>query len=152
MACKVKPRYVPDLQDAAAVTTANFIKLQRLFPVSAQGQEKVISLVQQDKVIGSASFQVLERFSYTTTLLFHYRCHVLLSPQEYHVRVYDDACMAEVVLSESGRQLSGVYPYPNQNMYHQDEKQQLNRMLSEALSVCLSHGIGQIGCKVPKFM
>ena len=148
----MKPKYVPDLQDAAAVTTANFIKLQRLFPEVALGKEKRIALVRNDTIIGSASFQVIERFSYTTSLLFHYQCHVLLAPQTFHVRVYDDACMAEVVLTESGRQLDGVYPYPNQNMYHQDEKQQLNRMLSEALSVCLSHGISQTGLEIPKVM
>lgn len=134
------------------MTTANFIKLQRLFPEVALGKEKTIKLVRNDKTIGSASFEVIERFSYTTSLLFHYRCHVLLAPQTYHVRVYDDACMAEVVLTESGRQLDGVYPYPNQNMYHQDEKQQLNRMLSEALGVCLAFGVSQTGVNSPNVM
>lgn len=158
----MKPRYVPDLQDAAAVATANYIRLQRLFPESCQpgrvtrqavgkgvgqgedqgaGLEKTYQLVQQDRVIGQASFQLLECFAFTATLNFHYACQVLQSPQSYHVRVYQDACMAEVVLSETGRQLHGVYPYPNQKMYQTDEKQQLNRLLSEALSHCLSHGV-----------
>ncbi len=140
----MKPRYVPNLQDAAAVCTANFIKLQRLFPDNTVGSSREIDLVRGSTSLGSASFRVMERFPFTTTITFNYQCHVLIEPQAFHVRIYDDACMAEVVLSEAGQQLAGVYPYPNQKMYHQDEKHQLNRMLSEALGVCIAQGISQV--------
>lgn len=139
----MKPRYIPNLQDSAAVCTANFIKLQRLFPDNTLGSSRAIRLVRGERSIGTASFRVIERFPFTTTVAFNYQCHTLIEPQQFHVRIYDDACMAEVVLSKAGHQLEGVYPYPNQKMYHQDEKHQLNRMLGEALGVCMTLGISE---------
>jgi uncharacterized protein YqiB (DUF1249 family) len=32
------------------------------------------------------------------------------------------------------------YEYPNQSMYHSDEKYQLNCFLGEWLNLCLEHG------------
>jgi uncharacterized protein YqiB (DUF1249 family) len=56
------------------------------------------------------------------------------------VRLYHDARSAEVVEYQNGRRFHPVYPYPNPEMRQRDEKAQINRFLSEYLSLCLSHG------------
>jgi hypothetical protein len=57
------------------------------------------------------------------------------------VRLYHDARSAEVVECHGARHFRPVYEYPNQHMHLPDEKVQVNRFLTEFLSVCLSHGV-----------
>lgn len=133
-------KYVPDLQHAAATSEANFIKLQRIFPNLEEESERMLVLYLQDELVGRAKFTVIERFSYTTTIKLQFK-NRQLPEQVFFIRVYSDANMAEVVISEEGRQLDGVYGYPNQNMYQKDEKNQLNQLLSEALTQCMANGV-----------
>lgn len=140
MVKSVSQKYVPDLQNAAAVCEANYIKIQRIFPSRFDEDELSLELHNGRQQVGCADFIVLERFSYTTTIELRYQCQ-LLPENVFHIRIYDDALMAEVVLGEQGRQLNGVYPYPNNKMYQKDEKYQLNQMLSEALTHCMTHGM-----------
>lgn len=138
-------RYVPDLQDAAAICGSNFIKIQRIFSTRFDEDEMELELHNGRQSIGHAHFIVRERFSYTTSIEFRYQCH-MLPEQKFFIRIYDDALMAEVVLSEQGKQFDGVYPYPNHQMYQKDEKIQLNRLLSEALTHCMTHGMVTSEC------
>lgn len=136
----MKSKYVPDLQQAAATCEANYIKLQRVFPQFLGDETRELELYHGEQFYGTAQFEVAERFSYTTTITLNYQIQNLPA-HLFYIRVYDDAHMAEVVITEQGRQLSGVYPYPNQNMYQKDEKNQLNQLLSEALTQCMAFGI-----------
>jgi len=56
------------------------------------------------------------------------------------IRMYHDACMAEVISSQDIRQVKPRYDYPNKHMHQQDEKQQINQFLNEWLQLCLTHG------------
>jgi len=56
------------------------------------------------------------------------------------IRLYHDACMAEVISSQDIHQVKPRYDYPNKRMLHQDEKQQINQFLNEWLHLCLAHG------------
>jgi uncharacterized protein YqiB (DUF1249 family) len=56
------------------------------------------------------------------------------------VRLYHDATVAEVIAWEGRRQFRARHTYPNCNMYHSDEKAQLNRFLGELLAFCLQYG------------
>jgi len=56
------------------------------------------------------------------------------------IRLYHDACMAEVISSQDIHQVKPRYDYPNRRMLHQDEKQQINQFLNEWLHLCLAHG------------
>lgn len=56
------------------------------------------------------------------------------------VRLYHDACMAEVVKCQRYRHIAPRYEYPNINMHQVDEKAQINHFLGELLSHCLKYG------------
>ena len=56
------------------------------------------------------------------------------------IRLYHDACIAEVISSQDVFQVKPRYDYPNKRMHQQDEKQQINQFLNEWLHLCLAHG------------
>ncbi len=56
------------------------------------------------------------------------------------VRMYHDAKLAEVLAWEGHKRLRPRYEYPNQAMYHADEKLQINQFLGELLTRCLHEG------------
>jgi len=60
---------------------------------------------------------------------------------ELTVRLYHDAKSAEVIEVQKQRRFDAVYDYPNEKMRQRDEKTQINRFLSEFLSMCLTHGV-----------
>jgi len=61
------------------------------------------------------------------------------------IRLYHDARMAEVISSQDIRQVKPRYDYPNTQMHHPDEKQQMNTFLKEWLQLC--HQLGQVKLK-----
>jgi len=56
------------------------------------------------------------------------------------VRLYHDARNTEVISSQNIRQIKPRYDYPNADMHHPDEKQQINLFLNEWLHLCLKLG------------
>ncbi|MGH1470530.1 MAG: DUF1249 domain-containing protein [Cellvibrionaceae bacterium] len=56
------------------------------------------------------------------------------------VCMYHDANMAEVITWKNHKRLRARYEYPNKDMYHQDEKAQLNKFLGEWLTLCQKKG------------
>ena len=48
--------------------------------------------------------------------------------------------MAEVVAWQNYRPVRSRYEYPNQDMFHQDEKAQINQFLSDWLAHCQANG------------
>ena len=56
------------------------------------------------------------------------------------IRLYHDARNTEVISSQNIRQVKPRYDYPNANMHHPDEKQQINLFLNEWLHLCLRLG------------
>ena len=50
------------------------------------------------------------------------------------VRVYHDAQLAEVISYQGHSRLLSKYPYPNQKMFHRDEKRQANYLLHDWLN------------------
>ncbi|MEX1198993.1 MAG: DUF1249 domain-containing protein [Pseudohongiellaceae bacterium] len=90
----------------------------------------------------TVSIRILERFRYTATLEFS-ACTGFdgwLSAPVIGVRVYHDASTAEVVNYQGRRGFLLNYETPNEQMYHQDEKSQINELLGEWLDLCLSAG------------
>jgi len=140
----LKRKYIPDLAQEAAVCEGNYLKLARILPELDNMEHCSLKLHSGAHSLGRVHFQVVERFTYTLTLLVvHEHPHLpgSVNRSEVLVRVYDDAGMAEVVSCARGRQLEGVYSYPNNKMLQVDEKAQSNKFLSECLSHCLEHGI-----------
>ena len=62
------------------------------------------------------------------------------------IRLYHDARMAEVLLTQDIRQVKPRYDYPNSQMHQQDEKQQTNQFLNEWLHLCLR--LGQVNVEL----
>lgn len=138
----VMKRYIPDLTKHAALCEANFVRLQRLLN-SASGSEFQFCWVDKHGNQIDVDISIVERFKYTTTIQLIKTLHGVPAPMnnvELTVRIYDDARMAEVVTLSQGRQLAGVYRYPNDQMYQIDEKAQANHYLAEWLSHLLNHG------------
>jgi uncharacterized protein len=82
--------------------------------------------------------QVEDVSPYTSTLVI---TQTSLMPWYFHapqlkVRLYHDAAMAEVIAWNKHRGWQPVYDYPNERMYHPDEKMALNRFLGELLMHC----------------
>ena len=138
-------RYIPDISKHAALCEANYVRLQRLLK-NADEPRYEFSWVDNHENQIDVDIDIVERFKYTTTLQLTKTLHSVpkpLSQVELTVRLYSDARMAEVVTFCQGKQLAGVYRYPNDQMYQVDEKEQANHYLAEWLSHLLSHGVAR---------
>lgn len=138
-------RYLPDIAKHAALCEANFVRLERLLHDFSQDQYQFSWLDSHHNQV-DVDIHIIERFKYTTTLQLMKTLHDVPQPMnnvELTVRLYSDARMAEVVTLSQGKQLAGIYRYPNDQMYQIDEKEQANHYLAEWLSHLLTHGIAQ---------
>ncbi len=87
---------------------------------------------------------ILEQTPYTTLIKFSISQSVkssFISHSEFHVRMYHDARVAEIISYQGQRCQRAYYACPNQHMYHKDEKKQLNLLLSEVIALCQDHGL-----------
>jgi uncharacterized protein YqiB (DUF1249 family) len=135
-------KYIPDLTKHAALCEANYVRLQRLLNCAEDSEFQFCWVDKHCNQI-DVDIVVVERFRYTTTIQLTKTLHGVPAPMncvELTVRIYDDARMAEVVTLSQGRQLAGVYRYPNDQMYQIDEKAQANHYLAEWLSHLLNNG------------
>jgi len=106
-----KPRYRVDLSHLQAVCEANYLRLCRMMPGMAVQDEVAITVDADDGQPQRLVMRVLERCRYTTTLqLIHERRQDWLAPPSMEIRLYHDACMAEVVAAHNRRRFRGVYP------------------------------------------
>lgn len=80
---------------------------------------------------------VIERTRYTLLLTIKHSFQqggMFLPDLVFKVRVYLDAALAEVVAYQGQHQLLASYLYPNDRMFHPDEKRQTNLLLHDWLS------------------
>ncbi|QQD22605.1 DUF1249 domain-containing protein [Oceanospirillaceae bacterium ASx5O] len=135
----LRRRYVPDLQEMAALCEANYLRLLKLLP---EGQSEREFLLGDGEQQASVRLYIEEDHRYTTMLRIEQQGYspAWLQPQAMQVRLYHDAGMAEVLSYQQSQRFHGRYPYPNPAMRLPDEKLQLNRFLAEWLTHCLQHG------------
>jgi hypothetical protein len=138
----VRPRrYHIDLVAQMAECDTNYLRLSRLMPdiEAADGCELALSLDARSTVV---HMRVVERCRYTTTVTVrqHGPAHALVPAPALTVKLYHDLQTAEVLAYQDGRRFAAVYPYPNAAMRLPDEKEQVNRLLGEFLSLCLAEG------------
>ncbi|MDH5435631.1 MAG: DUF1249 domain-containing protein [Gammaproteobacteria bacterium] len=113
----------------------NYRRLNALIPAlhDADGE---LMLRDDDSV--QFSLHIIEQCKYTTLLsLKHYfdnGDHIV--DMEMRIRVSHDAAVAEVVSYQRHGRLEPVYDYPNEKMYHKDEKYQHNSLLADWLNLC----------------
>lgn len=133
--------YNIDLAAHIAECDANYMRVMRLFPQlhEQEGGAIGVTLAGRRTVV---SVEVAQRSRYTTVV------RLRQSPEApwgasplFSVRLYHDLACAEVMEYQCARRFNAVYAYPNADMRHPDEKAQVNRLLGEFLSCCLSCGV-----------
>lgn len=138
-----KPRYRVDLSSQQADCEANYFRLRKLLPDLAERDSWQFN-IGGDRVESQLTITVTARAPYTTTLelrqSFGDAVSAVLQGPRLTVCMYHDADMAEVVAWDKHRRLQARYDYPNRQMYHADEKAQLNRFLADWLTLCHTEG------------
>ena len=137
-----KPKYVVDLAGQMAECEANYARIMKLLPNMAEVSSREFGVGLVDGNMVRLRITVKERCKYTTILeisQLHPAMQWSGEPQ-FHLRVYHDAQMAEVTAFQGHRHVRPCYDYPNDDMFHCDEKAQLNAFLGEWLSHCLQYG------------
>lgn len=144
---RLKKKYSVDLADHMAECEANYARVMQLLPNLVTADDWEFGLAVPGSSPVRLRITITERCKYTTMLeIEQHDCAGSALPGNlsstpcFSLRVYHDARMAEVVGFNSHRQIRPRYDYPNDKMYHRDEKAQLNRFLGEWLSHCLKYG------------
>lgn len=140
----INKRYIPDLPEQNALSEANFLRLERLLGDMSKSHYAFQWGGEKGQRPVRVRIDVQERFKFTTTLTLCKDNPALPEPLnqvQLTLRMYHDARMAEVVTWAKGKQMSGVYPYPNEQMYQIDEKAQANQYLGEWLAHLMQHGV-----------
>lgn len=136
-----KPNYKVDFAAHMAECEVNYVRLCKLLADMEQRDRWCFGLQLPDGGLAELVATVTERSKYTTTLVLQQKGLLhWLDGYRMSVRIYHDARMAEVLACQRGRHFAGRYAYPNDRMYQQDEKAQLNRQLGEWLAHCLQYG------------
>jgi len=160
-------RYRVDLAAYMQTCDANYIRLLKLIPVleskrarhsaclavtdvaaaaeaeSAGIWEFLIGMPDNGRPPIRITMRLLEAFPYTSTLEIRVQSGFpawSLAPV-VHVRMYHDAATAEPVSYQGHRHIPARCTVPNEDMYHKDEKRQINEFLAEWLRMCLNSGI-----------
>ncbi|MDE1461915.1 DUF1249 domain-containing protein [Spartinivicinus poritis] len=135
-----KAGYKVDLVKQQAVCEANYFRLCKLLPGNDEDLRRIA--ISHGSYKGILTLKVVERCKYTSVIsLIHdaewgeWAITPLMS-----VRVYHDVQMAEVISAQQKRHFAAKYSYPNPQMFHPDEKAQLNRFLADWLAFCLEQG------------
>lgn len=141
----LKKKYTVDLAGQMAECEANYARIMQLLPDMATVDQRLFGVELSGGQPAQIRIDVTERCKYTTMV----DISQLPSAQgkkpwttapSFSLRVYHDAQMAEVVSYDAHRALHASYEYPNEKMFQQDEKIQLNLFLGEWLSHCLKYG------------
>ena len=127
------------LENSTTVHEANYAKLQRVVPHInlLKGDVKYCAKHNNQHV----EIHVFEKTKYTTafSLTLTHPCIRRWVPEIFmKVRTYHDARVAEVLNFQRHGRFASIYHYPNPNMFHSNEKQQINRFFSEWLDHCLN--------------
>jgi uncharacterized protein len=137
-----KQKYKIDLAGQQAECEANYLRIMKLVPDMNFIDRREFGVELAGGTPVEIRITVTERCKYTTMLeVSQLQAATQWSTApSFVLRVYHDAQMAEVIAFERHNRLRPRYEYPNTNMYHCDEKAQLNQFLGEWLSHCLHHG------------
>lgn len=139
-------RHRVDLAGLMALCEINYARLMQLLPDFDHLDLREFDIALPAGQRSRLQIHITERCKYTTMLELK-QLESPLSAQidwapapQFSLRAYHDARMVEVIGSQRQRPRRASYAYPNDAMFQRDEKTQLNLLLGEWLSHCLSHG------------
>lgn len=138
---KEKPRFRIDLAGQQAECEANFYRLLKLLPNIEQCDDFKFE-IGAGPIAGTMTVNIIDRAPYTLTLKISQieKNNTWAKAPTLTVCMYKDVKLAEVIACQNHKRLSPRYEYPNPDMYHCNEKDQLNQFLREWLTLCQSHG------------
>jgi uncharacterized protein YqiB (DUF1249 family) len=141
----LKKKYTIDLAGQMAECEANYARIMKLLPDFEETDQRLLAVELPDGEPVEFCIEVKERCKYTTMVdISQFQSSIDTPPWTvapfFSLRIYHDAQMAEVVAYDRHRGVRPSYEYPNDKMYHRDEKVQLNTFLGEWLSHCLKYG------------
>ncbi|MBM6551163.1 DUF1249 domain-containing protein [Marinomonas ostreistagni] len=134
--------YIPNLAELQMLGELNYRRLGKLvrgyeeesawhFTIHTNGQQSRLSLELTEETRFTA--QLTLTFSPEIAIKLPFSSDLIMT-----VRLYHDVGIAEI--TDGHRHYQGVYPYPNDDMHHRDEKFRLNQQLADLLELCLKHG------------
>lgn len=124
----------PRLSNPMWMYERNYASLSRLAPSILDDVDQLTLLGARAQTL---SLRVTERCRYTLSLSLAYAMrpeHVLVPDVRMELRLYQDACLVEVVGYQGHRRFLAEYRYPNPKMLHPDEKRQANLLLRDLLA------------------
>ena len=132
-------RYKVDLFALLAECDANYLRLCKILIRSDDGAliDRELSV---DGIYGRVRFSVSEMNRYTDVITIEQALPSEVADLCIRVRVYHDVRSAEVINYQHQHRFEPRYDYPNAKMRMPDEKLQLNKLLSDFLSLCLKKG------------
>ena len=142
---QVPLRYTVNLQRLQTVCALNYGRLRRLLP-GLEHEHYRFHWDQPGAEQALMEVEVLERATYTDTLLIHQTTTRLpWCPRlDMEVRIYHDAELAEVLRFQASRRIPARNRYPNPAMHAPDEKTQVNEFLAECLDHCWREGYSDV--------
>jgi uncharacterized protein YqiB (DUF1249 family) len=140
-----------DIKGHHALCEMNFFRLEKLMPGYKNGIShwgyQFGGTHGSSNILASVQIKIIDRAPYTTTVEFIQSpdqrgtfSDNLLPETKLVVRLYNDVKMAEIVSWDQHRNWLPQYAYPNRQMYHPDEKLELNRFLGDWLAFCRKQG------------
>ncbi len=147
---KDKPTFTVDIKGHHALCEMNFFRMEKLMPGYRSGishwayqfSDKKDSI----KLPLMVELRIIDRAPYTTTVEITQENNKntlndnILKSAKLVVRLYTDVKMAEIICWDKHRNWLPIYSYPNKQMYHPDEKLELNRFLGDWLAFCRKQG------------
>lgn len=137
-------RYIPDLNELHALAERNYAAFLRVLPENHEP-----SRIQVGAHLDFA-ITVTRTAPYTTDVRItqlqaqsseDVQAQRSVANVEFHVRLYHDAKMAEIIDCQGAGQLTAIRPGKAPKRAHeQDEKRQLSRLLADWLKLCIHHG------------
>jgi uncharacterized protein YqiB (DUF1249 family) len=130
-----------------AVCDANYLRILKLFPAHQPDSTRIFALpCGTGDNLTLVQLKVTEKFRYTSTLALTMTPEadtgLWFSPPCMLIRLYHDACTAEVV-SYQEQPVPAWEPLASLGQaFPSNEKEEVNLFLAECLSLCLNEGMG----------
>lgn len=139
----MRQSYVPDLSNLQLLGELNYRRVGKLMRTQEDQAEWLFEVHSAGAQESRLSLTLVSESQYTSELKLEFghlgETALLFDPKvSMTVRLYHDVGLAEI--TDGHRQYQGSYPYPNDAMFHKDEKFRLNQQLSDLLELCLKHG------------
>lgn len=136
----MRKQYTPDLKELHSLAERNYVAMRRLMPADADvGESRELGVGDHLRF----NLEVATQARYTTDIAVTQSAPGGFADFVYArfiVRLYHDVNMAEVIGFQKNRKLTALHSNTQQPGVRKDEKQQVNKLLSDWLRLCFQQG------------